>query len=242
MIDIHCHILPGIDDGAPSDSISLDMARMAAQSGVTDIVATPHFDGDSDAPERIEVIRCSYTRLARLLEQERIPIRLHSGAEVLCLPGTPELAQKGLLPTLGAGKYVLAEFYFDEDYYYMDQMLADIASAGYKIVVAHPERYSAIQRDPSRLRRWAREGYVIQLNKGSVLGNFGSRPESAANHILGMGLAHLIASDAHGSHSRTPHMGELAAWVEERCDPDYGKILLHENPRRVVLGKPMVGF
>jgi protein-tyrosine phosphatase len=83
---------------------------------------------------------------------------------------------------------------------------------------------------------------VIQLNKGSVLGNFGSRPEETANEILAMGMAHLFASDAHGSHSRTPHMGQLQRWVEECCEEEYATILLEENPRRLLRGLPLIGM
>lgn len=234
MIDIHCHILPHVDDGSSSMDESLEMARMASLSGVTDIVATPHFAGE---PEQIGKIREKLRLLEQRLRQEQIPVQLHPGAEILCLPGLPELAARHQLPTLGQGEYVLVEFYFDESYAYMDGMLTDIASAGYQIVIAHPERYAVIQRDPLLLRRWVRQGYLLQLNKGSVLGKFGPRAERAANDILAMGLAHLIASDAHGCHSRTPHMGALEQWVRECCDQRYAKILLEENPRRVLQGK-----
>lgn len=242
MIDIHCHILPDVDDGANDQTDALNMARMAALSGVTDIAATPHVMGDESAPERMAEIRQKFLQMKDLLKKEEMQIHLHPGAEVLCLPGTPVLAARHQLPTLGRGNYVLAEFYFDEGYSYMDQMLQDIASQGYKLVVAHPERYAAIQRDPARLERWGRMGYMLQLNKGSLLGRFGSRAELAANEILGRGLAHLIASDAHGCRTRTTRMDELAQWVEERCDRHYARILLEENPRRVLEGLTPVGM
>lgn len=242
MIDIHCHILPGVDDGATDQLDALNMARMAQRSGVTEIAVTPHVMGDKDTPERLALICREYERLEQRLAQEGVDIKLHPGAEVLCLPGTPELAENRQLPTLGRGNYVLAEFYFDESFSYMDQMLQDIASRGYKLVVAHPERYAAIQRDPSRLERWGHMGYVLQLNKGSILGALGSRAQRAADEILGRGLAHLIASDAHGCRSRTPHMGELSRWVQEHCDPYYARILLEKNPRRVLEGRPPVGM
>ena len=242
MIDLHCHILPQIDDGAASMEDALQMARMACASGVTEIVVTPHFTGREHAKEQIQRIEEKRVALEQCLNQERIDLKLHPGGEVLCLPDTPELAARHELPTLGTGNYVLAEFYFDESYSYMDQMLQDISDHGYKLVVAHPERYHAIQRDPGRLERWSRNGYLFQLNKGSVLGKFGSRAELAANDILAMGLAHIIASDAHGCRTRTPHMGVLAQWVRERCDRHYARILLEENPRRVLKGLPPVGM
>ncbi len=242
MIDIHCHILPDFDDGAASLEEALDMAQMAVYSGVTDIIATPHFRGEPDFLEQRQVIARHFQVLDAAIKQAEIPLRLHSGAEVLCLPETVELAVQHELPTLAGTNYVLTEFYFDESYAYMDETLAQIAHYGYKPVVAHPERYGVIQNDPRLLQRWVRLGYVLQLNKGSVLGAFGSRPEQAANEILGMGLAHLFASDAHSCHSRTPHMDALRHWVDEFCEPDYAAILLNRNPQRLLQDRPMVGM
>ena len=242
MVDIHCHILPGVDDGACNMDEAIEMARMAYRSGVTDLVATPHFTGNMEDLPRLELIGESFRSMIEALREAKVPLRLHQGAEILCTPQTPELAQLHRLPTLGKGNYVLAEFFFDESFDYMDTMLADIADAGYRIVVAHPERYGAIQHDPRLLRRWGRMGYVLQMNKGSVLGAFGPRAKTAANEILEQGMAHLFASDAHSYHRRTPHMTQLREWVKERCDDRYAQILLERNPRRVLEGRPMVGM
>lgn len=242
MIDIHCHILPDYDDGADSLEEALEMARMAALSGVSHIIATPHFDGEPAELESLPLMKQQFHLLRDALERAGIPLTLHPGAEVLCLPETVVLADNRQLPTLADTSYVLTEFYFDESYAYMDEMLSQLLQCGYKPVVAHPERYDVIQREPPLLRRWARQGCVIQLNKGSVLGSFGSRPEEAANEILAMGLAHVFASDAHSCHSRTPHMRELRRWVEDCCDEEYAAILLEENPRRLLRGRPMVGM
>lgn len=241
MIDIHCHILPDYDDGADSLEEALEMARMAALSGVTDIIATPHFNGEPEETEQLPLIRHQFQLLSSAMEQAALPLKLHLGAEILCLPETVVLADSHQLPTLGQTDYVLTEFYFDESFGFMDDMLSRLLLCGYRPVVAHPERYGAIQRDPSLLRRWVRQGCGVQLNKGSILGTLGVRPEETANEILAMGLAHLIASDAHGSHSRTPHMGQLMEWAEECCDEEYAAILLEENPRRLLRGLPLIG-
>lgn len=241
MVDIHCHILPDLDDGASNMDEALEMARMAYRSGVKDLIATPHFTGFVGEHQRIEQIRRTFTEMTAAMKEADIPLRLHAGAEILCTPETPELARLHGLPTLGDTNYVLAEFFFDESFDFMDTMLSDIAQCGYRIVVAHPERYSAIQRDPRLLQRWARLGYVLQMNKGSVLGAFGSRAQDTANEILRLGLAHLFASDAHSYHHRTPHMSQLRHWVTEHCDEGYAEILLERNPRRVLEGRPMVG-
>ena len=239
MVDIHCHILPYMDDGAADLEESLAMAHMAALSGVTDIVATPHFPGRRKSLELLPKLTKEWQNLSTAIAEAGIPLTLHRGAEILCTPEAVEMAQEKLLPTLGDTPYLLTEFYFDEHFTPMDAMLRDIAAAGYIPVVAHPERYDAIQRDPLLAQRWFRRGYVLQMNKGSVLGAFGSHVRRTADILLDAGLVHLIASDAHSATRRTTHMEGLHQWMAHYLDPAYARILLEENPRRLIRGKSM---
>lgn len=240
MIDIHCHILPDLDDGAASLEEALEMARIAAYSGVTDIIATPHFRGEPEALEMIGDISRRFVQLQEALERWSIPIRLHRGAEILCTPQTPALARQELLPTLGNTRYVLTEFYFNESFGFMDITLQKIAAAGYIPVVAHPERYDAVQWNPERLWSWVDRGCVLQLNKGSVLGLLGHRAERTAHELMGLGLAHLFASDAHNCERRTPNMEGLYRWTEEFCDEECARMLLTENPGKILQGIPII--
>lgn len=240
MVDIHSHILPDVDDGSGSMEESVNMARLAVDSGVDAIVATPHFRGIPVELEKISLIVNQGNRLVRELVRENIPLELYPGAEILCLPETPLLGARGALPTLGNTRYLLTEFYFDESGDTMDDILSRLAGQGYSPVVAHPERYRAVARDPRLVRRWFDRGYVLQLNKGSVGGAFGERAQRTALGMLRSGMAHLFASDAHGADYRTPHMGAIRQWAEKNLDQDYARILLEENPRRVIAGQPMV--
>ncbi len=240
MTDIHCHILPGFDDGSGSLAESLAMARMAAATGVSAMVATPHFPGRADSLERLPELMEKFSTLREAVAREEIPLRLIPGAEILCLPETAELARQRLLPTIGDTSYFLTEFYFNAQGSFMTEMLAELAAAGYRPVVAHPERYRAVQQDMGLMEHWFRSGFVLQLNKGSVLGAFGPQVQRTALEIASRGLAHLIASDAHGAESRTPHMGRLRRWVDDHCDPEYAEILLERNPARLVEDREMV--
>lgn len=240
MIDIHCHILPDFDDGSSSLEESLMMARMAVDSGVTAIVSTPHFPGRASALRRVEDLYGKYQLLRDALSREHIDLKLLPGAEILCLPETPGLARKKALPTIGNTDYFLVEFYFNESAGYMNQMLHDLAECGYKPVVAHPERYKAVQQDPALVDYWFSTGYVMQLNKGSLLGSFGPWVQAAADGIIHRGLAHVIASDAHGTSMRTPHMAGLAHWLRGHCDPEYAEILTRLNPQRILENQDMV--
>lgn len=242
MIDIHCHILPEFDDGASGPEEAIAMAHMAAESGVTAIVATPHFPGKAASLERIPALLDRYEWLRRALRSQRLPLKIYPGAEILCLPETLDLAKDHSLPTIGNTVYLLTEFYFDESFSQMSRLLEGLSAEGYIPVVAHPERYHAIQEDPGLLKQWYAKGCVLQLNKGSVLGAFGPEPEEAAAAMLEMGLAHLVASDAHSARRRTPHMGALQLWMEENCDPDYARLLLVENAARLLSGKRPVSF
>ena len=239
MTDIHCHILPGIDDGAHSLSEALEMVRQAVSSGVTDLVATPHFPGDGSSTALFPRILQRLQLLQQAVQQENLPIRLYPGAEILCTPQTPDLARKKLLPTLGNTRYVLTEFYFDEPFEIMDDILTEIAACGYIPVIAHPERYEAICFDPRGIESWFRRGWIIQVNKGSILGAFGYREQQTAHWLLNAGLVHIIASDAHSSFRRTPDMIPLLQALEELVPEEYAHILTTVNPLRLIRGQHM---
>ena len=239
MVDIHCHILPGVDDGAETMQEALEMARIAVDCGVTDLAVTPHFRGDALEVQRMEALNSRFRELETALRQAEIPLMLHLGAEILCTWDTPDLAQAGLLPTMGDTLYVLCEFRFDAPYSYMDEILGDIQEAGYWPVVAHPERYGCIQQEPRRVQRWFRKGYVIQLNKGSILGSFGLRPMETAMQLLDWGTVHVIASDAHSSDRRSTDMRYLLGWLMERYPRGYIRLLLTDNPGRLLRGEDM---
>lgn len=240
MIDLHCHILPGVDDGSESLEESVEMARMAAVSGVTALAATPHFEGTEASLPRLAVFRRRLDTLRAALAEAGIPLTLHGGAEILCLPETADLAAMHRLPTYQGTGYILTEFFFDERFSYMDTMLTRLAAHGYRPVVAHPERYMAVQREPERLARWVERGWLLQVNKGSILGAFGGKAEDTAHALLALGFVHALASDAHSCTARTPHMGQLHHWVQTHCEEPCGHILLTENPRRILEGKPPV--
>ena len=240
MLDIHCHILPGFDDGAADVSESVQMARMAVESGVTGIVVTPHFRGEPDSLRALNRLVNRYERLIQEVSRENIPLRLFPGAEILCLPETPDMASRRELPTLGNTDYLLVEFFFNESVTYMNNMLRDLSRYGHHPVIAHPERYEGVQEDPAVMEYWFGQGYVLQLNKGSILGSFGPEPQDAAMAALDMRLAGLIASDAHSPNRRTTDLSHLRRWLLERYPRDYVHLLLEENPGRLLRDQDMV--
>ncbi len=232
VIDLHCHILPGVDDGAGNLADGLEMARMAAISGVRAIVATPHCNVPW-APERKDD-RQQLNRLRQAVAQAGIPVEVLPGGEIFCTPNFPELLERGKLPSLAGGKYLLLEFAFDEAPEMMEFCFSEAARRGYIPVAAHPERYEAAWRDPELVPRWFRKGCIIQLNKGSILGRLGDRAEQVSRFLLERGLAHVVASDAHSPTVRTTHMTQVLRHLEDRYAPDYARILLSRNPERII--------
>lgn len=241
MIDLHCHILPGVDDGAGSLPDAVQMAHLAALSGVRTIVATPH----CNLPGREEnyageTLRGQVRALDRAVREQGIPVKILPGCEVFCTVELPQLLQRRKLQTLADSRYMLMEFYFDESPEFMDRCFRSAVEAGYVPVVAHPERYDAVYRDAQLVPRWFREGYVIQLNKGSILGRLGRHAETVSDWLLRQGLAHAVASDAHSPQRRTPHMDQVAAHLQQLCGPEYARILLSRNPERIISDRTLI--
>ena len=242
MTDIHCHILPSVDDGAADMAEALEMARLAEQSGVETVVATPHCAIPGTERQNF-ISRELYDRFVAFrdaMAAEGIGLKLKAGAEIFCTEETPRLLREGKLLTLASSDYLLTEFYFDMPGVYMSHMLACLAAEGVCPVVAHPERYEAVQQQPELVAEWAQMGYVLQVNKGSALGRFGRSAAQTAHHLLRQGLVHLIASDAHGADSRTPDMTEIRFFLEDYFSEEYARDLLEENPRRILENKPLL--
>lgn len=241
MIDIHCHMLPGVDDGSDTLDNSLLMASMAAESGTDIIVVTPHCNipgepGNYPTRELLE----KFIALREAIDAAQIPLKILAGAEVFCTPDIAELIrQKKLLP-LASSRYLLVEFAFNEDSIEMNSRLEQIFAEGLIPVIAHPERYNAVQRDRTLPERWFAAGYIMQINKDSVFGNLGQRAKRTAEFMLSQGLAHVAASDAHGTYSRTTELEQLREHISLNYSEEYAHILLEENPRRIIENKPIL--
>ena len=243
MIDIHSHILPGIDDGAQSMDDSLEMLVMAADSGVRTIVTTPH----CNIPNSFEnyasfELEGLFEDLKRESELERIPIELKRGMEIFATEDLPQLLQRRLAWTLNDTDYFLVEFGFEEDPDFCDYILDKCSTLGYKPIIAHPERYVFVQDEPEIAYEWCTRGYGLQMNKGSILGRFGEQVEDTANALLEHGLIACIGSDAHGVFQRTTHMAEIYEFLCEFYGEQYAKLLLSVNPSRILNGKRMLGI
>lgn len=243
MIDIHTHVLPGVDDGSQSMEESLELLAIAADSGVHTLIATPHCNIPDEfenyaSPELTEL----FERLDRERAEAGIPLRLCRGMEIFATPELPELLRTGRVWTLNGTRYFLMEFAFQEDPDYCREILRRCRELDYLPIIAHPERYDFVQEDPDIAYEWCTLGYGLQLNKGSILGRFGSEPRATAHLLLEHGLAACVASDAHSPFQRSTYMAELRDYLTEELGESYTRLLLEENPARILNGRELLGY
>ncbi len=237
MIDIHCHILPGIDDGAADIYDTLEMALIAANSGVKAIVATPHCNIPWDRGNYFDsMYREALQKARQAIEQERLPIKILSGMEVFVTFDLPELIKEGKILTINHSDYLLVEFDFGEDPEFVDIMVQRLKEIGIKPIIAHPERYDFIKEDITFAQRLIKQGCILQANKGSFLGKYGERAENTATELVKQKLVSVVASDAHSPFRRTPYLIEARKTIGEFADAE---ALFETNPKKIVINQPL---
>lgn len=229
MIDLHSHILPELDDGAQSLQESLAMARMAVDSGVTTMVATPHCVDDDQSRDVYDACQL----LQEALQESGIPLNLLLGMEIFGTPDTARLLREGKLFTLNGSHYPLIEFSFHSSGEEETWILHNVCRAGFRPIVAHPERYAYVRNDPQILNDWLRMGCLLQVNRGSLLGRFGRYAQKMAMELVGRGFVTAVASDAHSAQVRTPWMKDVWQLLTAEFSPQCARVLLVDNPQKI---------
>lgn len=238
MIDLHAHIIPGFDDGAQTIEDALDMARTAVGSGVRIMTATSHADFSSLDPQiMIQEYRRGLSALRSAIGRACLPLRIASGMELLVNESLLHYAENHPLPSLNGSGYLLVEFYFDIGYGEALRRLEVLRKMGYRLVLAHPERYDFTKQDAGRAAELADRGIILQINKGSLLREFGERSYHAAEWILSRGLAGVVASDAHDPVLRTPDLAEVADILAMDYGAEAAEVLLKKRPAEILKGK-----
>jgi protein-tyrosine phosphatase len=238
--DIHCHLLPGIDDGSPDLETSLAMARMAVDDGIHTIIVTPHQLGNF-AHNHGDDIRARTLELQELLDAHRIPLEIMPGGDVRIEDGMIEKLLSGEVMTLGdRGRHVLLELPH-ELYFPLEPVLDALERRGMIGILSHPERNHGIMRDVSMLEPLVERGCLMQVTAGSLMGTFGSRSQELGEWMLEHGMVHFVATDAHGIKSRRPLMHRAYDRVAEIIGEDMASDLCSINPELVALGKDVAG-
>ncbi|WP_457676147.1 tyrosine-protein phosphatase [Thiolapillus sp.] len=229
VYDVHCHMLPGVDDGARTREMAIDMARMAAADGITHLACTPHiypglFENNADGIAR------ALAAFRRLLEEQGVALELCHGADIQVVPELLGKLRSGAFPTINGSRYFLFEPPHHVPLVNFSRLVEDALSAGFVPVITHPERLSWLDTHYQEFLAAARAGAWMQITAGSLCGRFGSAPRYWAERMLDEGVVHLLATDAHNLRSRPPLLaeGRVAA----------ARIVGSEEAYRLVVDRP----
>lgn len=237
MIDIHSHILPGIDDGASSLEESLAMARIAVDDGIRVMVATPHVITGL-YPNTREMILAAMGKLQRVLLENDISLSILPGAEYHLEPDLPKRMARGDLLTVNdAGRYLLVELPAALVPEYTGRAFYELQLQGVTPIIAHPERNVDFAREPDLLHELVSHGALVQITAGSLTGLLGSEAAATARNFLKQGCVHFIASDAHTAGNRAPVLSDAARETLRLADEEEAQNLVTGNPDRAIKGE-----
>lgn len=239
FVDIHTHLVPGIDDGAACIEDSFQMLSQAWESGTSVLAATPHVYPGVQKDAEIEALLQARDQWVAEAEKEFPRLSLMAGAEIHCTHDLYRvLSRFGSRLALNGGSYVLLEFPFDMLFPGVDELLFLLQKNGWIPVIAHPERNAVIQRNPEVLSRMVSAGALAQVNTGSLAGWFGEGPRQSALRLLRRNLVHVVASDAHWPRERPADLSGALAVLEELGlpEPDW---LLRRNPLNILQNKEL---
>ena len=236
IIDIHAHLLPGLDDGPGTLEESLRMCEMYVEQGVSTVIATPHM-----CVPRFGVaagaVRRGVEGLSQACRDRGLNLQILPGADVCLQPGLLEALDGGDALTLAdQGKYLLLELP-GHAVPPIEELILELGARGVTLIVSHPERNPEFWRRPDRLAKLVEQGCLVQITAGSLFGAFASSAKRAAKRFIEAGLAHVVASDAHAaSGRRRPQLRGAAEWLASKMGEDTARELLRANPAEIIRG------
>jgi protein-tyrosine phosphatase len=235
MVDIHCHILYGMDDGAATLEESVEMAEMAIADGITHVIGTPHSNAEYNfRPELV----CE--RREELQARVGDRLKVASGCDFhLSFENLRDVQIDSTKYTLNQQNYLLVEFADFAIPPNIDDTLHMLQLLGLKLIITHPERNGLIRHQPEKLWRWLRQGCYVQVTAQSLAGRFGKKTEKVLLEWLDDERIHIVASDAHSLVGRPPKMHEAYQVVAKRCGEERANALFRDNPMAVLEGKPL---
>lgn len=239
MLDLHCHILPAIDDGAKDWETSLEMLKIAQQNGTTAICATPHVIEGRWLPEWSTITRLC-DELNQAAKQAGITIPIYPGGEVAIHMDLLDILTEPGPYCYNGGRYMLVELPAAEIPRFTEDFFFTLQTRGINPILAHAERHPAIGADPSILIEWVRRGVLIQMNGPSITGKMGERVMKTAETLLLSNLVHVIGSDAHSARTRKPDLSETKARVAALTDEQTVEKLFYENPQRILDSQDLI--
>lgn len=233
MIDLHSHILPGIDDGAKDLEMSLEMARIAVADGIHTMACTPHIYPGMYMNDAAGIARAR-SRLQAELDERGIALKLVVGADVHLVPGLLEGLRAGLIPTLHGSRYLLLEPSHTMPPPRFEDLVFNLVAAGYTPVITHPERLTWIETHYAAFVRLIGQGALMQVTAGALTGAFGPRAKYWADKFVVDGHAHILATDAHSTGRRLPRLTPALEVVRRLVGDHEAAQLVVERPQAVL--------
>ncbi|MCD8337790.1 MAG: capsular biosynthesis protein [Lachnospiraceae bacterium] len=235
IYDIHCHILPGVDDGSKSIEETHELLRREYEDGVRTIIVTPHYRLEMFEPELPRIYRAFW---AACDEAAGIApdLKLYMGCEFHANMEMVETLKSGGRPTMAGSRFVLTEFRESTPFSYIKERVLALRSAGYRPVIAHAERYDCMRKEIEHAEEITDLGARIQINAGSLLGDTGYVLRQYCRELIEEDLVWYVASDAHNLKDRKPNLGKCADWLEKKYGYGYTKRLLVDNPAEIIRG------
>ena len=239
MIDLHVHLLPGLDDGPPDPDESLEMCRLCWEDGVRTVVATPHIVREVYENDRASILQAA-AGFQALLRERQIPLRVLPGADVRLEHDTPERLERGELCTINDGRrYLLIELPDVLSEQGFARSLAALRKKGVIPIVSHPERIPLFQENPEAMYTLVYSGVPLQVTAHSLTGGFGKPIRALTERMLDRRLVHLIASDAHSAKTRPPGLRAALDRAIQIVGEAEARKLVEGNPGRILEGKPL---
>ncbi len=231
LIDIHCHCIPGLDDGPKTVRDAIGLCNALAEDGIQSVIATPHQLGYFDGRYRSDAIFRGVGRLNEALVENSIPLRVFAGAEVRIDERIPSLLEKGEVLTLAESRYLLLELPHDV-FLNPDPLIPHLLHRGIEPIIAHPERQKTVAASPELADSWLEKGAQLQITAGSLIGTFGALAEKAAWRWLTEGKAAFVATDAHGMQGtgKIPRMSAAIDAIEDRLGSEVVQAVCRDNP------------
>lgn len=233
LCDIHCHVIPGVDDGAADFEEALKMIKREYQEGVRMIIATPHFRTGMFETPRETVIR-RFEQLRQRVREEKCGIELYLGCEFHSNMDMVKYLNQSYAYTLADSKYVLVEFSAGDEKRYIQERLYSVLCNGYRPVIAHIERYSCVRKNMDFIEELIRMGAQVQVNAGSILGEMGFSVKRFTRKLLKQGFIHYIGSDAHNVTYRSSRMNEAYYYITKIAGERYAESVFYDNPQRII--------
>ena len=239
LVDIHCHVLTGLDDGPQEWEQSLEMARMAVRDGIGHVVCTPHWMHGSFNNTRERVLR-AVDAFRRKLVEEDIPLLVYPGAELhLDFDIPARLASGEVLSINDTGVYALLELPDAVVPMNLRHFFWELQSQGVRPVIGHPERNHILMANPARLFKWVEMGALVQVTSASLLGRFGSKIQQFAVTLLKHNMVHVLATDAHSPTARTPRLTEGYRAAAKIIGEKRARELVVDTPMHIIQGEPV---